>query len=110
MRTIATLTLSLMLSLTGTLPAMAHDHDMGGMHESAAQSKEASAVGVVEGVDASQGIVTITHEPIPSLNWPGMTMDFVVRDKALMKKLAKGKKIEFSFVDQHGDYLITKVK
>lgn len=108
MKNITKLTLTLMLCLSGGLPAMAHDHDMAGMHET--KSNEVAAVGVVEGVDASTGAVTITHEPIKSLNWPGMTMDFVAKDKALLKKLAKGKKIDFSFVDENGEYVITKVK
>ncbi len=107
MRSITIVSLVFALAMSGGMPAVAHD--MGGMHASAHKT-EADAVGVVEGIDMAKGIVTITHEPIPSLNWPGMTMDFVVKDKTLLKKLATGKKINFSFVEEHGDYLVIKVK
>jgi len=36
-----------------------------------------------------------------------MTMNFVVKDKALFDKLSSGKKTEFEFVQQGRDYVIT---
>jgi Cu/Ag efflux protein CusF len=39
-----------------------------------------------------------------------MTMGFAVKDKALLGKLAPEKKIEFEFVQQGSDYVITSVK
>jgi Cu/Ag efflux protein CusF len=42
--------------------------------------------------------VTIKHEPVPSMNWPSMSMAFTVKDKALRDKLAKDKKVDFEFV------------
>ena len=40
----------------------------------------------------SRGKVTLKHERIDSLNWPGMTMAFAVKDKALLDKVEKGSK------------------
>jgi len=54
--------------------------------------------------------VTLAHGPVPSLKWPAMTMGFGVKDKALLGKLAPEKKIEFEFVQQGRDYVITSVK
>ena len=87
------------------------DMDMSNMdmpHASNAAGTE--AVGVVDGIDADKGIVTISHEPIKSLGWSAMTMDFVVKDKKMLARLSKGKKIHFTFVEQKGDYVITKIK
>ena len=107
-----TATLSFILALFAAhLPAQAADTGMSGMDMSApAKGAETEAVGVVDEVDAAKGIVTISHEPIKSLGWSAMTMDFVVKDKKTLAKLTKGKKIHFSFVEKHGDYVITKVK
>ena len=39
-----------------------------------------------------------------------MTMNFKVKDKALMKKLKDGKKVDVEFVKDGDDYVVTKVK
>ena len=68
------------------------------------------ATGVVTRVDAAKGKVTIKHDPVQSLNWPGMTMAFTVKDKATLDKLSKDKKIAFDFKEEGKDYVITSVK
>ena len=76
-----------------------------------AQSAAAhQATGVVKTVDAKAGTVTLAHDPVKSLKWPAMTMGFQVKDKALLDKLQPGKKIEFEFVQQGKDYVVTAVK
>jgi len=81
------------------------DMDMGTVN-----AKTAKGVGVVDSVDQSKGLVTISHEPIASLNWPAMTMDFSVTNKTFFIKLAKGRKVEFEFIKQHNQYVITGVR
>jgi Cu(I)/Ag(I) efflux system protein CusF len=66
------------------------------------------ATGVV--TKAEKEKVTIKHDPVPSMNWPAMTMSFQVKDKALMQKLKKDQKVDFEFVQQGKDYVITGVK
>jgi len=66
------------------------------------------ATGVVTKVDKDK--VTIKHEPVRSMNWPSMTMAFKVKDKALMDKLAKDKKVDFEFKQEGKDYVVTSVK
>lgn len=68
------------------------------------------AVGVVKEIDPKAGMVTFAHEPVKSLNWPAMTMGFAVKDKALLEKLAVGKKVEFEFVKEGKGYTVTSVK
>jgi Cu(I)/Ag(I) efflux system periplasmic protein CusF len=66
------------------------------------------ATGVVTRVDKDK--VTIKHEPVPSMNSPSMTMAFVVKDKAVMEKVKKDQKVDFEFVQQGKDYVVTAVK
>jgi len=68
------------------------------------------ASGVVTKVDAGKGKVSIKHGPVQSLKWPAMTMVFTVKDKAVMGKLAKDKKVDFEFKEEGKDYVITSVK
>ena len=75
-----------------------------------AQVKTYKAVGTVKKIDAAAGRVMLAHGPIPSLKWPAMTMGFAVNDRALLGRLAPEKKIEFEFVQQGSDYVITSVK
>jgi Cu(I)/Ag(I) efflux system periplasmic protein CusF len=67
------------------------------------------ATGVVTKSDG-KGKVTIKHEPVQSMNWPTMTMAFVVKDKALAEKLKPGAKVDFEFVQEGRDYVVTGVK
>jgi Cu(I)/Ag(I) efflux system periplasmic protein CusF len=67
------------------------------------------ATGVVTRAPAN-GRVTIKHDPVPSLNWPGMTMGFAVKDKAVADKLKQGAKVQFQFVKEGRDYVVTSVK
>jgi Cu(I)/Ag(I) efflux system periplasmic protein CusF len=69
-----------------------------------------AASGVVKKVDAASGKATIAHGPVPSLKWPAMTMGFVVKDKKLLDKLKVDRKVDFEFVQQGKDYVITSVK
>ena len=54
------------------------------------------AEGVIRGIDAQQGSVTIAHGPVPELNWPAMVMPFKV-DAAQLRGLAVGDAVEFRF-------------
>lgn len=75
-----------------------------------AQGPVHKATGTVKKTDPARGSVTIAHEPVPSLKWPAMTMTFMVKDKAAIEKLQPGRKIEFEFVQQGKDYVITQMK
>jgi Cu(I)/Ag(I) efflux system membrane fusion protein len=88
--------------------------------KSAAPAKEAASAGElgpaahkgegrVEAVDAARGSVTLTHGPIASLKWPGMTMDFQVPDPALLRTLKPGQSVAFEFVEaKGGEYAVVR--
>jgi Cu(I)/Ag(I) efflux system periplasmic protein CusF len=65
---------------------------------------------LVKSVDAANGKVKLAHEPVKSLNWPAMTMNFAVKDPALFDKLVPGKKVEIEFVQQGSTSVISAVK
>jgi len=67
-------------------------------------------VGVVKDINATDGMVTLVHEPIKSLNWPAMTMGFKVKDKSVIGKIKPGDKVEFTLVQAGKEYLITGMK
>lgn len=79
-----------------------------GDKKSQAQTHKGS--GTVTKVDQANGKVTIAHGPVQSLKWPAMTMTYDVKDKALLGKFSRDKKVEFEFVEQGKDYVITAVK
>ena len=68
------------------------------------------AIGTVKSVNRAEGTVTLAHGPVKSLHWPAMTMDFMVKDKALFDKLSVGKKVDVEIVQQDSKYVITAVK
>ncbi|MBI3375411.1 MAG: copper-binding protein [Betaproteobacteria bacterium] len=78
--------------------------------EKMSKGKPHKGVGTVEKVDPAAGTVTLAHGPIKSLNWPAMTMSFMVKDRALLEKVKPGAKLEFDFVESGKDYLITEIK
>ena len=74
------------------------------------ESKSHHAMGVVKSVNAEKGTVSIDHEAVASMQWPAMTMSFKAKDKKALQGLKPGQKIEFDFVQQGKEYVITKVK
>nr|WP_221229554.1 efflux RND transporter periplasmic adaptor subunit [Niveibacterium umoris] len=66
--------------------------------------------GRIEAIDATSGELTLAHEPIASLKWPAMTMDFVLANNALAKGLKAGDAVQFDFVERKpGEWVVTKL-
>ena len=75
-----------------------------------AYAQSHQATGVVIRVDAAKGVVALQHGPIKSLDWPGMTMDFSVRDPKLLTAIKPKQKVTFELVEEKGRYVITSIK
>ncbi|HQU80898.1 MAG TPA: efflux RND transporter periplasmic adaptor subunit [Azonexus sp.] len=68
------------------------------------------AAGVLNAIDAAAGTVTISHEPVASLKWPAMKMDFVVANPALVAGVKPGAAVEFEFVERgQGEWVVTSL-
>ena len=72
--------------------------------------RSAKGVGVVTEIDAKEQILTLKHEPIPSLGWPTMTMPFHVTSPDLLKGLKVGQKIAFDTREAPGLPEITAIR
>ena len=95
-------------SRPGGTDEAAHDnHHTSGMAVAQGHRGEGS----VEAVDWARSTATIRHGPIASLDWPPMTMDFRVRDPALLRALKPGQKVDFDLVEeQAGEYVIVRIQ
>ena len=67
--------------------------------------------GSIEAVDPVRAMVKLAHGPIASLQWPAMTMDFRVKDPALLRALKPGQKITFDMIEASaGEYVIVRAQ
>lgn len=100
--------------LTLTTAGVAAADDMGnmqGMAMSAAPSaKQGHGKGVVKGVDAKAGMVTIQHGAIPEIGWPAMTMSFRVDHPSLLNGLKPGDHVRFTLRGQGSAYEVTAIQ
>ncbi len=84
---------------------------LGGMSEPRSLSVSHQAVGTLDAIDGQGGTVTVTHEPVASLKWPAMTMEFVPANPSLVANVKPGTPIGFEFVErQPGEWVITKIE
>ena len=51
--------------------------------------------GVINAIEADSRTVNVTHEPIPELNWPTMTMDFPVAKGVKLEGLKPDRRMRF---------------
>ena len=64
----------------------------------------------VRKIDMETGKLTLKHAEIKSLDMPGMTMVFVVRDKAMLDKLKAGDKVKFKAINDAGKFTVTEIQ
>ena len=71
----------------------------------------AAGKGIVNKIDTAGGTVNISHEPIPSLKWQSMTMDFKVADKKLLSGIKTGQAVTFGLAkDAKIGYVISHIE
>jgi Cu(I)/Ag(I) efflux system protein CusF len=106
--------ISAMTALAGDALAADKMADMPGMNMSKPAAPAAAvthaATGVVKAADVASDKVTIAHEAIKTLGWPGMTMSFTVKDTALFSKLRVGAQVDFQLVKEGNEYVVVGVK
>ena len=57
---------------------------------------DAHGTGTVTAVNAAQRKIGLQHEPIPSLGWPAMSMEFAVAPSVNLQGLQPGSRVNFS--------------
>lgn len=96
-------------TLFAAAPALAAEpaHDMMAMSH-ATVSGEGS--GTVKSIDSAKRSVVITHGPIASLQWPGMTMPFAVKPGIDLAPAKPGAKVAFTVEKQaDGSFAIVRL-
>lgn len=96
----------------GTVPSAA---DHGAVTEERAASQTAQAdsgakptgTGTIHSIDAERRIVNLSHDPIPAIGWPAMTMDMTVAPSVDLSAVAPGSEVAFTLErDADGLYMI----
>ena len=65
------------------------------------------ASGRIEAIKS--GAVTLSHEPVPALKWPAMTMDFKLAKPGLLRGFKKGDRVTFRFMKMKTGSTITSI-
>jgi Cu/Ag efflux protein CusF len=71
---------------------------------------QAMTDGEIRKVDKEAKKLTIKHGPIPSLDMPGMTMVFQVKDPAMLDQVKAGDKVNFTAEKLGGAFTVTKIE
>jgi len=90
---------------------------MGGMDHSKMNHEEMAVSynlikgkGVINSVSIDKRMVNITHEPIPAINWPEMTMDLPVTKHVDLDAVKAGSEVDFMLkLGMDKQYRITKI-
>jgi Cu(I)/Ag(I) efflux system membrane fusion protein len=92
-------------------PAAEHaGHEQGKTEQAKPAVVGHQAQGVLKAINAD-GTVSIAHEPIKTLGWPGMTMDFALANASLAAGIQPGSAITFELVERKPDeWVITKLQ
>lgn len=66
-----------------------------------------TATGVVQQVDKANAKIKLSHDPIPALGWPKMTMFLRLKDSALADQVKAGDTVEFLLEKSGSGYVIS---
>ncbi len=106
--------LSFGVALAAPLAAMAGgDHGHAGHGKPAATAATSAAADMVDGevrkVDKAAAKVTLKHGEIKSLEMPGMTMVFQVKDPAMLDAVKAGDKVRFKAEKAGSSFVVTEL-
>ena len=62
---------------------------------------------MVQQVDKANTKIKLSHDPIPALGWPKMTMFFRLKDDALADQVKAGDTVEFQLEKSGSGYVIS---
>lgn len=80
------------------------------MESSAMSAQVHKGHGVVNKINAKAGKINITHDPIESMDWPKMTMDFSVQNKADLESIKPGAAVNFELTPHGKGYRISHIE
>ncbi|HDR2621419.1 TPA: cation efflux system protein CusF [Enterobacter chuandaensis] len=96
---------------SASLQAEVHQHDAMNAASDAASEQIIHGKGVVKAVDLTNKKITISHDAIPAIGWPAMTMRFTFTNAdESINALKPGSQVDFSFVQQGNISLLKSIK
>ena len=102
-----------LLTLTGLMTQTAMAEGQPAAPAAARTGDSAAAdhytVGEIRKVDTVQGKLTIRHDDIKNLGMPGMTMNFKVKDPAMLGQVQVGDAVRFVVERMNGALVITEL-
>jgi Cu(I)/Ag(I) efflux system protein CusF len=108
------LALFILVSFPGAAPGAGHSgHEHGGAsmpRRSAEADRLYAAVGVVDAVHEAEGKVTVSHQPVPALNWPAMTMRFALESPDQLEGLKPGDRVKIYFRNEGNRSIIVEIE
>jgi Cu(I)/Ag(I) efflux system protein CusF len=115
---IALATLCVGFALIGTASAQTAEPSSASTETAApastAQAQPAGSAEMTEGevrkVDKDNKKITIKHAPLKSLDMPGMTMVFGVKDDTVLDKVQPGEKVQFQAEKIDGKFVVTAIE
>ena len=97
--------------VTASPPPPAHEMTAQGEGSSAHSAKmemahaghnDAHGTGTINSVDPAQHKLNISHQPIPEIGWPSMTMEFPVAPSVDLTAIKPGTRVNFTIEQQPG--------
>src|SRR5262249_38521824 len=73
-----------------------------GIQTAHAGQNDAHGTGTVNSVDAAQHKVNLSHQPIPEIGWPAMTMEFPVAPAVDLGAIKPGSRVNFTIEQVEG--------
>jgi Cu/Ag efflux protein CusF len=109
MKNLAALLSTLLLGLAAPAALAAEEAQPDAHRGADAAAPSHAGHGKVNSVDATAGKVNITHDPMKTLKWPKMTMNFTAHDPALLKDIKPGMTVDFEIQKMGNAYHITGI-
>jgi Cu(I)/Ag(I) efflux system protein CusF len=107
---IALATLCMGFALIGTTSAQTAQPSSAPTETAAPASSAEMTEGEVRKVDKDNKKITIKHGPLKSLDMPGMTMVFGVKDDTVLDKVQPGEKVQFQAEKIDGKFVVTAIE
>jgi Cu(I)/Ag(I) efflux system membrane fusion protein len=73
-------------------------------------AKPIVGTGVVNELMPEQGKLNLSHDPIPAIGWPDMTMDFKLAEGVSLEGVIKGQKVEFELIEDVDGYSVKSIR
>ena len=102
---------AIVVTFSAGLQAEVHQHEAMSAAREGAAEQVITGTGIVKDIDLTNKKVTISHEAIPAIGWPAMTMRFTfIEVDESINALKVGSHVDFSFVQQGNISLLKSIK